>query len=557
MEKIELTQSQQSVFKEFKNGKNIFLTGKGGSGKSFLTRHIIDWCKSKGKNVIVCAPTGVAAQNIEGSTIHRTFRAPIGIIDTNTFSKTNRCYDGKTIKLLKKTDVVIIDEISMVRADLFSYIANTIFFIKQQTRRSIQLLVVGDFYQLPPVLVPKDKPTYEQLFRNAIFPFQMPHWNKLGLQTMVLTESMRQADQAFVSALDNIREGNPDFDIFKGCQCENEDSTAITICGTNKEAFDINEKNMLTLTKQGAKQQTFSAIVEGKVSSSDWPTEQKLKLCDGARIIMLNNDPDGRWVNGTFGVVSSVDEDGIAVLFEDGNVVSIPRYEWKIMEYNLVTGEDGKKKLEEHQRASIKQFPVKLAWAISIHKSQGQTYERVNVNIRNIFTYGQLYVSLSRCKTLPGMRIIGKLTGKKALACPEVIKFMNGDQASEELAEVAATLDRPLINDRYQEGWDDGYAYRSREFEEEYQERLANDPSVKKLSPRVAREREKDALPEEERNPRNAGRKPKAEEEKRPSKAIRVPLAIADVLKQLGELSQENPEVLTRCKEILEEFEKV
>ncbi len=554
-----LTKSQQNAFNLFKNGANIFLTGKGGSGKSFLTRHIIEWCQGNGKSVMVCAPTGVAAQNIQGSTIHRAFKAPVGIIDTKgSMSSNKRCFDGKVIKKLKKTSVIVIDEISMVRADLFCYVANTILFVEKEYKKKIQLLVVGDFFQLPPVLVKEEKPAYEGLYGNALFAFQTLQWSQLKLQTVVLVESMRQSDQKFVTALDHIREGIPEFGVLSKCQADKEDPSAITICGTNKEAFNINDKNLRTLTKHGAKEHTYTAEVSGSLSPSEWPTEKELRLCEGARVIMLNNDPDGRWVNGSFATVKELveDEDRMRVDIEDGNTVEIERYTWKIMEYQLEDDEKGEKKLVQRERASVNQFPMKLAWAISIHKSQGQTYDRVNVNVKSIFTYGQLYVSLSRCKTLAGMRIIGELTDNKVMACPEVIQFMKDGSITAE-APTADSIESPLFNDRYQEGWDDGYAFRSLELEALYQERLANDPSVKKLSPRVAREREKDAIPEEVRNPRNAGRKPKPESERRPSKAIRVPLAIADVLKELGTLYESNPDLLVRCQQILEEFKLV
>ena len=551
-----LTKSQQNAFNLFKKGVNIFLTGKGGSGKSFLTRLIIEWCQDNGKSVMVCAPTGVAAQNIQGSTIHRAFKASVGIIDTKgSMSSNKRCFDGKVIKKLKKTSVIVIDEISMVRADLFCYVANTILFVEKEFKKKIQLMVVGDFFQLPPVLVKEEQPAYEGLYGNALFAFQSPQWGQLKLQTVVLVESMRQSDRKFVAALDHIREGIPDFEVLSECQADKEDLSAITICGTNKEAFNINDKNLRKLTKNGAKERTYAAEVSGSLSPSEWPTEKELRLCEGARVIMLNNDPDGRWVNGSFATVKEFEEgnERMRVAIENGDTVEIERYTWKIMEYQLEDDERGEKKLVQRERASVKQFPMKLAWAISIHKSQGQTYDKVNVNIRNIFTYGQLYVSLSRCKTLAGMRVIGELADNKVMACPEVVQFMKDGSFTTE-ASTTDSIESPLFNDRYQEGWDDGYAFRSIEFEEQYQERLANDPSVKKLSPRVVREREKDAMPEEERNPRNAGRKPKPASERRPSKAIRVPLAIADVLKELGTLYESNPDLLARCQQILEEF---
>ena len=533
--KTGLTPSQEIAFKNFKAGANLFLTGKGGSGKSFLIEHIKEWCSMKGYNVVTCAFMGIAALNVNGSTIHSLFKPGKGIID----KRTKRCMDRKKLDVLEKVDVFIIDEISTVRADLFSYVANTILDVwrKQGANRRKQLIVVGDFYQLPPFVVPDEVEAYKAVWSDALYAFETPQWQQLRLQTVELQESMRQKDKDYIKALDNIREGVPDFSVFMNTR--EPDPTAVTLCGRNEEVRAINSRMLKMLKKSKRK---YVSIDTGKLKDGDYPTEHELELAVGARVIMITNDPDGRWVNGSMATVKELQEDSITVKIDSGSIAEIERSQWDIEEYEVRKGKGSEEtKLVKFVRASIKQFPVKLAWAISIHKSQGQTYDKVNVNVSSIFQPGMLYVALSRCRSLDGMRIVGKLTDEKVMVDENVKRFMtaghhapilNGDMLPFE-------DDSPGTDDRYQEGWDDGYEYGTNEIEGKYQEMIANDPSVKKLSAYTTREKEKAMLPPEERNPRGAGRKPKDQEEKIETKAIRVPTAVADLLKQLGDLAKD------------------
>lgn len=534
--KTGLTPSQEIAFKNFKAGANLFLTGKGGSGKSFLVEHIKEWCSTKGYNVVTCAFMGIAALNVNGSTIHRLFKPGKGIID----KRTKRCMDRKVLDVLEKVDVFIIDEISTVRADLFSYVANTILDVwrNQGANRRKQLIVVGDFYQLPPFVVPAEAEAYKAVWGDTLYAFETPQWQQLRLQTVELQESMRQTDKEYIKALDNIREGIPDLSVFMNTR--EPDPTAVTLCGRNEEVRAINSRMLKRLAKSKRK---YVSIDTGEPQANDYPTEHELELAIGARVIMITNDPDGRWVNGSMATVKELQEDSITVKIDSGSTAEVERNQWDIEEYEIRKGRgDEETKLVKYVRASIKQFPVKLAWAISIHKSQGQTYDKVNVNVSSIFQPGMLYVALSRCRSLDGMRIVGKLTDEKVMVDENVKRFMaaghhapilNGDMLPFEEDSYGGA------DDRYQEGWDDGYEYGTNEVEGKYQEMIANDPSVKKLSAYTTREKEKAMLSPEERNPRGAGRKPKNQEEKIETKAIRVPAAVADLLKQLGDLAKD------------------
>lgn len=536
----QLNEEQEKVFYSFKKGANIFLCGKGGSGKSFLTRYIIDYCKKSNKSVLICAPTGIAALNIGGSTVHRVFKVPARILQ-----KGERCYEKKKLETIAKADVIIIDEISMCRIDVFEYVAWTLFYMKPKK----QLLFVGDFYQLPPVLPSQDGSAFSKIYGNKLFAFESEMWTKLELQTMELQTSMRQKDKAFVEALDNIRAGQPDFSLFQTDKPV--DPTALTVCGTNKEADEKNQAQMKNLVKQGAKIYNFSASIDGVVEPSEYPTEREMTLCVGARIVMLNNDSDERWVNGTMATVAYVNDDILIVRIEgkEGAAVEVKRNKWTFLDYKVTKTKDGDSKLGVVERGTFEQFPVRLAWAITIHKSQGQTYDRVNVDISSIFAEGQLYVALSRCRTLAGMRIIGKLTDNKVKTSDAVLKFMSGDHHSEQ--QVFGDEESPS-SDRYKEGYDDGYKDGTDDTKAEYQKMIDSDKSVKRLSAYTTRQRELAEIEDpDERNPKGAGRPKKPYTEKAQSKAIRVIGSIADDVKAINDFVREHPDEEDRVKFLL------
>ncbi|MDY3774240.1 MAG: AAA family ATPase [Eubacterium sp.] len=537
-----LNEEQEKVFYSFKKGANIFLCGKGGSGKSFLTRYIIDYCKKSNKSVLICAPTGIAALNIGGSTVHRVFKVPARILQMG-----ERCYEKKKLETIAKADVIIIDEISMCRIDVFEYVARTLFYMKPKK----QLLFVGDFYQLPPVLPNQDGSAFSKIYGNKLFAFESEMWTKLELQTMELQTSMRQKDKAFVEALDNIRAGQPDFSLFQTDKPV--DPTALTVCGTNKEADEKNQAQMKNLVKQGAKIYNFSASIDGVVEPSEYPTEREMTLCVGARIVMLNNDPDERWVNGTMATVAYVNDEILIVRIEgkEGAAVEVKRNKWTFLDYKVIKTKDGVTKLGAVERGTFEQYPVRLAWAITIHKSQGQTYDRVNVDISSIFAEGQLYVALSRCRTLAGMRIVGTLTKEKVKTSDAVLRFMSGDHHSEQDQQVFGDEESPS-SDRYKEGYDDGYKDGTDDTKAEYQKMIDADKSVKRLSAYTTRQRELAEIEDpDERNPKGAGRPKKPYTEKAQSKAIRVIGSISEEVKSINDYIREHPSEEDRVKLLL------
>lgn len=415
------TPSQQKALRLLKDGKNVFLTGKAGTGKSFITREFIKMNSSK--NILICAPTGIAALNIGGSTIHRAFGAPIGIIEPN-----RQCQSKEKMETIDKAEIVLIDEISMCRTDLFGFVARTIL----ASKRKKQIVCVGDFYQLPPVLTDDDADAYKQLYGESLYAFQSPYWSQLDMQTIELQEVVRQKDKSFISALTRIRAGVPDFRVFK--QDQKPLRNAVTITSTNKQAKAINDRHMKKL--EGESHATYKAVIEGSVKPADKVTEDMLTLAPGARIMMLNNDKDGRWINGSLGTVVKCYDDYIVISI-DGKESNydVYQYTWKIVEYYIDKEATKEPKLRQREIGSFKQFPIKLAWAITVHKSQGQTYDKVNVDASNgFFAYGQMYVALSRCSSLKGLHILGHLHDDDLKCSPEVREFMGIKEKSVESA---------------------------------------------------------------------------------------------------------------------------
>lgn len=556
-----LTKSQKKAFQSITTGANLFLTGKGGTGKSYVIDRVKEWCTLNGLTYLVCAPTGIAALNVGGVTIHKAFKpGSVGILEPAKIP-----IDQQVRKRLEKVDLVIIDEISMCRADLFQFVAKVLFNVwkRKPHNKRRQLVVVGDFYQLSPVIGTGEAQAYEDMYHDMVYAFQTPEWSQLGLETFELQESMRQEDKKFIAALDNIREGVADLSVF---QSSEPDPKAITICGRNAEADEINQRNLSLLIANKRKKRNYQCDVSGHVIDSDYKrVDETLRLAVGARVIMMNNDSDKRWVNGSFGTVTGLSDNTVSVHIDGGKVVEVERYKWEFEESRVVTEKDGKKHLEKDVRATIRQFPMRLGWATTIHKSQGQTYSAVNVDIRSIFCKGQLYVALSRCKTLDGMHIIGDIDPEKVIVDDVVKQFM---QKFHEHHENPADLTGPRLpfeddkkeeKSEYDQGYDVGYDEGYQDGEEftrnTYLKMIAADPAVKMVSARVARERAKDMQSPEERNKKGAGRKPKDPSELHPTKAIRVPEAVADILKQLGDIAKEDPDiVIVNCRKFIETY---
>ena len=377
-------------------GECIFLTGKAGTGKSTLLKYFKAHTL---KNAVILAPTGVAAVNIGGQTIHSFFKFPPRLIQPGTIRK------KRNRKLIKELDTVIIDEVSMVRADLMDGIDYALRVNRDAMDvpfGGVQVIFFGDLFQLPPVVEPQAAEILEREYGSPYF-FQARAFQKIKPRCIELNRVYRQADSRFLNILNRIRERRHDEDDLAvlnsraAGKAASGDARCIVLTSTNRQAGVINERRLALLP---GKPQVFRCSVNKDFDEKLFPTEPLLKLKPGAQVIMLRNDPDKRWVNGTIAEVAELSQESVSVRI-DGQLHELSRMKWEKIEYEYNAAKD---KIEERVTGTFEQFPVKLAWAITIHKSQGQTFDNVVIDLGyGAFTHGQVYVGLSRCTSLEGI----------------------------------------------------------------------------------------------------------------------------------------------------------
>lgn len=386
-----LNKEQKEALEIMESKANIFLTGNAGTGKSYLLNTFIQNAQAAKKKILVTAPTGVAAINIGGSTIHRAFKVPIDPIGPDT--------NIKVPSVVEEADTIIIDEISMVRADVFYYIYCVITSAEKIAKKKIQLIVVGDFFQLPPVMTRTDRRILEQMWNYDFeegYAFATKTWQKLNFRNITLTTTIRQKDPIFSEILNAIRQGSY-YGVKNLQQMASKEwqKEAIYLCGTNNEANEFNEKKLDELK---TKEHIMYATIKGRVNKNDKPADDILKIKEGARVMSVVNDFNGKYQNGSMGNVTKIiSSKKIKIKFDNGNECTVEPYTWEVVEYDIFQGE-----LQKNVIGTFTQFPLKLGYAITIHKSQGQTFEKININPK-CFCEGQLYVGLSRCTTLSGL----------------------------------------------------------------------------------------------------------------------------------------------------------
>ena len=414
--------------------QSVFLTGKAGTGKSTFLRYI---CEHTKKKHVVLAPTGIAAINAGGSTLHSFFKLPFYPLlpDNPDFSlQRGRIheffkYTKPHRKLLEELELIIIDEISMVRVDIIDAVDRILRVYSRNLREPFggkQILLVGDVFQLEPVVKGDEREILNRFYPTPYF-FSARVFNQIDLVSIELQKVYRQTDATFVGVLDHIRNntvGATDLQLLNtryGTQIEESEADMYITLATRRDNVDhINDKKLAELPGEPV---IFSGEITGDFPESSLPTSQELVLKSGAQIIFIKNDFDRRWVNGTIGIISGFDpfEETLYVITDDGKECDVKRESWRNIRYKY---NEEKKQIEEEELGTFTQYPIRLAWAITIHKSQGLTFSRAVIDFTGgVFAGGQAYVALSRCTSLEGIQLKKPVSRADVFVRPEIIGF--------------------------------------------------------------------------------------------------------------------------------------
>jgi ATP-dependent DNA helicase PIF1 len=423
--KLEVTDEWQTALDAMLNSQsNLFITGKAGTGKSTLLR---EFRKLTTKKITVLAPTGIAALHIHGETIHSFFRFKPNITIEEAIKLGKK---EKRLSLFSHLDAIVIDEISMVRADLLDCMHH---FLKEALHNNapfggIQMIWIGDLHQLPPVVTQTEALYFSNVYDSPyFFSSNVMNTHNDDIQYIELTKIFRQKNEAFIKTLNAIRHQTiTDEALFElnreTCQKKPGIESGIHLTTTNKSAHAINTH---TLNSLDSTEMEFEANYSKNFDTKSSPTDIRLKLKIGAQIMFVSNDSNGQWVNGTLGKIIDINETDLELLIEtqDQTHVTVTPHKWTmhIHRYDETT-----QTLTPTPAGTFKQFPLKLAWAITIHKSQGKTFKAVTIDLGNgAFANGQVYVALSRCETLENIRLKRPLRRRDIMTEPKVTEFLN------------------------------------------------------------------------------------------------------------------------------------
>jgi len=443
--KIELNEEFKRALELMEGtSKNVFITGKAGTGKSTLLEYFRNITK---KNIVVLAPTGVAALNVHGETIHSFF----GFKPDVTIDKIEKVPSRDT-KIYKELDTIVIDEISMVRADLLDCVDK---FLRLNGKKSnepfggIQMIFIGDLYQLPPVVTSKEKKIFTEHYESPYF-FDSNVFKDISLEFVELEKVYRQKDAKFIELLNQIRNNTiteENLNLLNsrvGAELSHTDDDFVVYLTTlNEIAYSINNEY---LNKLPGKLYKWIAEIRGEFDRNSLPADYELNIKQGAQVMMLNNDSQGRWVNGSLGRVLKVrysrKEESVVidVQFQEGNKEYVKPFTWELFHFRY---NEETKKIETETVGSFTQYPLKLAWAVTIHKSQGKTFDKVIIDVgRGTFAGGQVYVALSRCTSFEGISLKKPLRKGHIFTDYRIVKFLTRFQYK--LAEKEMSVDEKI-----------------------------------------------------------------------------------------------------------------
>ncbi|PIQ48165.1 MAG: helicase [Cytophagales bacterium CG12_big_fil_rev_8_21_14_0_65_40_12] len=430
--------------------QHIFLTGKAGTGKTTFLKHIV---ANTHKKTVVAAPTGIAAINANGVTLHSLLHLPFGAFIPERINPpnvnhqvttlqnlfANAKFNGTKRAMLNEVELLIIDEVSMLRSDLLDCIDHMLRYVRRRTSEpfgGVQMLFIGDLLQLPPVVKDSEWRVLSEYYKSSYF-FDAHVLKDHPPIHIEFDKIYRQSDEQFISILNRFRDNEQsqkDIEFLNGFYKpeakENSEKGFIFLTTHNRKADEINEKRLKALKSEVV---SFDSKIEGDFPENAYPTNQKLELKKGAQVMFIKNDQtgQGQYFNGKIGQISTLDKNEIWVKFEDGTEVPVSHYTWENKRYTL---NQATNEIEEKVLGTFMQYPLKLAWAVTVHKSQGLTFEKAILDLTDAFTHGQVYVALSRLTSLKGLVLASRLPMENFERSDSMNSFMATKSEAQQLA---------------------------------------------------------------------------------------------------------------------------